>query len=184
MRAITHKLRSFHVLTFAFERKIHNVKLRQSLLAFFLSSWISKCYQPYSKSASWVRVCINILVETYLLICSWVDLSWQIYADWGSCVIFFITFNMQHVVVSGHNRYIKVNMYEISCKRQTTSQSCWMTSKVYDVGDRATCRHARFFLTSQNRPSEIRTTHGSQTRMITNFYGPVTTCGSHLTSAL
>ena len=103
MWAITHKLRFFHVLTFAFERKIHNVKLRQSLLAFFLLSWISKCYQPYSKSASWVRVCINILVETYLLICSWVDLSWQIYADWGSCVIFFITFNMQHVVVSGHN---------------------------------------------------------------------------------
>ena len=106
----------------------------------------------FKKLPTVFKVCINILAEAYLLICRWADLSWQIYADWGSFVIFvFITFNMQHAVVSGHNRWIKVNMYEISCKRQTTSQNCWMTSKVLldDVGDRATCRHARFFNVSE-----------------------------------
>ena len=102
--AFTHKLRFLHVLTFAFERKICNVKLRHSLLAF---SFIL----DFKKLPTVFKVCINILAETYLLICGRADLSWQIYAEWGSCVFFLfffffliITLNMQHAVISIHVR--------------------------------------------------------------------------------
>ena len=72
------------------------------------SSRIFSFILDFKKLPTVFSVCINILTETYLLICGWADLSWQIYAEWGSCVIFFffliITFNMQHAVISIHVR--------------------------------------------------------------------------------
>ena len=177
MWAIIHKLRFFHVLTFAFQRKIHNVKLRQSLLAFFFHLGFQKATNRIQSLHQYSS--INVLAVVGLIYLG------KSMPTGVPVSFFFITFNMQHAVVSGHNRLIKVNMYEICCKRQTTSQCCWMTSKVYDVGDGTTCRHARFFFNISEEASEfVRTTHGSQTRMITDSYGPVTTCGSHLTSVL
>ena len=72
------------------------------------SSRIFSFILDFKKLPTVFKVCISILAETYLLICVRADLSWQIYAEWGSCVFFFffliITFNMQHVVISIHVR--------------------------------------------------------------------------------
>ena len=177
--AFTHKLRFLHVLTFAFERKICSVKLRHSLLAFSLSSWISKSYQPYTV----FKVCINILAETYLLICGRADLSWQIYAKWGSCVFFsffffffIITFNMQHAVISIHVRD-KLHATDDVTKLLDNFQGlrCGWSS---DMQSRTS-----FFKTSQNVNSYgLPTIH--RPVWLTDSYGPGTTRGSHLTSAL
>ena len=77
------------------------------------SSRIFSFILDFKKLPTVFKVCINILAETYLLICGRADLSWQIYAEWGSCVFVFfclfvffliITFNMQHAVISIHVR--------------------------------------------------------------------------------
>ena len=76
------------------------------------SSRIFSFILDFKKLPTIFKVCINILAETYLLICGRADLSWQIYAEWGSCVFFLffffffliITFNMQHAVISIHVR--------------------------------------------------------------------------------
>ena len=103
------------------------------------------------------RVCINILAETYLLIGACADLSWQIYADWGSYVIFFIiTFNMQHAVISIHVRD----------KLHTTDDVTKLLDNFQGLrrGWSSDIPSHTIFLTSQNSEF-VRPTHGSQTRM-------------------